>query len=224
MEKTQTNNDKGERGRGTILNDDKIDPFAADDQGASDDGIPPKDGGKIDPFAADDQGASDGSGNPPNDNGKSSARNWNTGEMILDRYQVVELLGQGGMGVVYRCRDTVGNVDVAVKALPTEVSHSTTEMEEVRENYNLVSTLVHTNIAVYKTLEMDKATLSTQIVRDNDIALTDPTLSVFSAAQISTLLNLAIDSKATRCTAVLLNYKNEHFPEFAEVNEFSLDW
>ena len=158
MARTQTNNDNVRNGRGTILNPDKIDPFAADGQEASDGGIPPKDNGKIDPFAADGQKASDGGGNPPNDDGKSSARNWNTGEMILDRYQVVELLGQGGMGVVYRCRDTVGNVDVAVKALPTEVSHSTTEMEEVRENYNLVSTLVHTNIAVYKTLEMDKAT------------------------------------------------------------------
>ena len=158
MARTQTNNDNVRNGRGTILNPDKIDPFAADGQGASDGGIPPKDNGKIDPFAADGQEASDGGGNPPDDDGKPSARNWNTGEMILGRYQVVELLGQGGMGVVYRCRDTVGNVDVAVKALPTEVSHSTTEMEAVRENYNLVSTLVHTNIAVYKTLEMDKAT------------------------------------------------------------------
>ena len=38
------------------------------------------------------------------------------------------------------------------------------------------------------------------------------------------LLKLAIDSKATRSTALLLNYKNEHFPEFAEVEEFTLDW
>ena len=73
-------------------------------------------------------------------------------------------------------------------------------------------------------LEMDKATLSAQITRDNDAALTDQALSVFSAAQITGLLNLAIDHKATRCTARLLDYKNAHFPEFAEVNEFSLDW
>lgn len=73
-------------------------------------------------------------------------------------------------------------------------------------------------------LEMDKATLSAQIARDNDAALTDQTLSEFSAAQIAGLLNLAIDHKATRCTALLLNYKNTRFPEFAEVNEFSLDW
>ena len=73
-------------------------------------------------------------------------------------------------------------------------------------------------------LEMDKATLSAQITHDNDAALTDRALSAFSAAQITGLLNLAIDHKATRCTARLLDYKNVHFPEFAEVNEFSLDW
>ncbi|MBP5671039.1 MAG: hypothetical protein J6X49_01495, partial [Victivallales bacterium] len=66
MARTQTNNDNVRNGRGTILNPDKIDPFAADGLGASDDGIPPKDDGKIDPFAADGQGASDGGGNPPN--------------------------------------------------------------------------------------------------------------------------------------------------------------
>ena len=71
-------------------------------------------------------------------------------------------------------------------------------------------------------LEMDKATLSAQITRDNDAALTDQALSVFSAAQIVGLLNQAIDRKATRCTARLLDYKNAHFPEFAEVNEFSV--
>ena len=73
-------------------------------------------------------------------------------------------------------------------------------------------------------LEMDKATLSAQITRDNEAALTDQALSVFSAAQTAGLLNLAIDHKATRCTACLLDYKNAHFPEFVDVNEFSLDW
>ena len=73
-------------------------------------------------------------------------------------------------------------------------------------------------------LELDKATISSQVVRDNDAAINTQTLSVFTASQISSLLNLAIEKKAEKCTALLLNYKNEHFPEFADVNEFSLDW
>ena len=44
-------------------------------------------------------------------------------------YRVVRLLGQGGMGIVYRCHDSIGKVDVAIKGLPPEVSHSDSEME-----------------------------------------------------------------------------------------------
>ena len=73
-------------------------------------------------------------------------------------------------------------------------------------------------------LELDRRTLLKQISSDHDSALTAETLSEFSAAQIMDFINLAIDSKANRCTAILLSYKNEHFPEYAGINEFTLDW
>ena len=73
-------------------------------------------------------------------------------------------------------------------------------------------------------LELDKAVVSSRIAEDNDSALVGSTLSEFTVAQITTFLNQAIKDKATKCTAVLLDFKNRHFPEYAEVNEFSLDW
>ena len=73
-------------------------------------------------------------------------------------------------------------------------------------------------------LEVDKAAVKSFIAKDNTSALTKELLSNFTAAQITSFVNLAIESKATACTAVLLDYKNEHFSEFAEINEFSLDW
>ena len=79
------------------------------------------------------------------------------GDVLLGRYEVLSELGQGGMGVVYHCLDKTGRVEVAVKALPPELSHSASEMEEVRENYGLVSALVHQNIAACRTLEADPA-------------------------------------------------------------------
>ena len=42
------------------------------------------------------------------------------GKVILGRYVVESELGQGGMGVVYKCLDQVGGVKVAVKGLPPE--------------------------------------------------------------------------------------------------------
>ena len=73
-------------------------------------------------------------------------------------------------------------------------------------------------------LELDRGTLSFQIAKDNDTALIPQKLSVYSVAQIQSLLALAIEKKATKCTAILLDFKNRYFPEYADVNEFSLDW
>ena len=42
-------------------------------------------------------------------------------------------------------------------------------------------------------------------------------------AQISEYLKQAIECKAEKCTALLLDYRNEHYPDYANVEEFSLD-
>ncbi len=72
--------------------------------------------------------------------------------------------------------------------------------------------------------ELDKIVITSHIAKDNDTVLTEAILSAFTVSQINAFLNLAIKSKAAKSTAVLLEYKNKHYPEFAEVNEFSLDW
>lgn len=78
-----------------------------------------------------------------------------TGTLILDRYQVLSVLGGGGMGIVHRCFDKISGTEVAVKMLPPHVSYSQSDMDDVKKNYALVSTLIHQNIAAYKTLEAD---------------------------------------------------------------------
>ena len=37
------------------------------------------------------------------------------GDLIADRYEVLNVLGEGGMGIVFRCRDRYRNVEVALK-------------------------------------------------------------------------------------------------------------
>jgi len=80
------------------------------------------------------------------------------GDLILDRYKVLAELGQGGMGIVYKCFDETAGVVIALKAIPQELSCNTIEMEDVKDNFQLVSKLVHQNIAISKTLEKDNAT------------------------------------------------------------------
>ena len=77
------------------------------------------------------------------------------GDLIMRRYKVLSELGQGGMGVVYKCFDETAGIEVALKALPPELSHNTLEMEDIKDNFQLVSKLVHQNIAISKNLEKD---------------------------------------------------------------------
>ena len=48
---------------------------------------------------------------------KLNPRRLKAGDLLLGRYEVLSELGQGGMGVVYRCLDRTGGTEVAVKAL-----------------------------------------------------------------------------------------------------------
>jgi len=85
-------------------------------------------------------------------------KRFKAGDVLLGRYRILGELGQGGMGLVFRCLDEIGGIEVAVKMLPPEVSHDSGEMEDVRENFALVASLVHQNICAVRTLEKDPAT------------------------------------------------------------------
>lgn len=70
-------------------------------------------------------------------------------------YEIVELLGTGGMGEVYRARDSRLNREVAIKVLP-DTEGRTPRAERLVAEARLVSTLTHPHIrAIYDTLEHD---------------------------------------------------------------------
>ncbi|HOW80440.1 MAG TPA: SUMF1/EgtB/PvdO family nonheme iron enzyme [Verrucomicrobiota bacterium] len=110
------------------------------------------------PLPAPGAGEAPSIGAQPTARSASTLGRWKMGEKVLERYRIVGELGQGGMGVVYKCFEEVGGIEVALKALPPELSHNTVEMEEVRENFQLVERLHHPNITAVKTLERDERT------------------------------------------------------------------
>jgi eukaryotic-like serine/threonine-protein kinase len=64
----------------------------------------------------------------------------------LGPYQVVELLGAGGMGEVYRARDAKLNRDVALKILPDAFATDPDRLTRFRREAQLLASLNHPNI------------------------------------------------------------------------------
>ncbi|GMW01947.1 MAG: hypothetical protein AMXMBFR84_30830 [Candidatus Hydrogenedentota bacterium] len=68
----------------------------------------------------------------------------------LGQYEVVERIGQGGMGIVYRGRDTVLDRDVALKVLPPAFAKNEQYLQRFMREAKSVARLDHPNIvAVY---------------------------------------------------------------------------
>jgi serine/threonine-protein kinase len=73
-------------------------------------------------------------------------------ETLAGRYELLEILGRGGMGVVYRARDRVLDRIVAVKVLPADRSQDPMFVTRFEREARSVAALNHPNIvAVFDT-------------------------------------------------------------------------
>src|SRR5262249_13007465 len=64
----------------------------------------------------------------------------------LDGYEVLSLLGAGGMGEVYRARDFLLKREVAIKVLPAFVSRDPDRLSRFEQEAQAAAALNHPNI------------------------------------------------------------------------------
>jgi serine/threonine protein kinase len=65
----------------------------------------------------------------------------------LSSYEILSLIGKGGMGEVYRARDTKLKRDVAIKVLPDVFARDPERMARFQREAEVLASLNHPNIA-----------------------------------------------------------------------------
>jgi len=87
-------------------------------------------------------------------------------------YHITALLGVGGMGEVYRARDTKLNREVALKVLPFAVAHDSDRLRRFEREAKIVASLNHPNIAIIHGLEQagDVHALVMELVEGEDLS------------------------------------------------------
>ena len=76
----------------------------------------------------------------------------------LAHYEILEPIGKGGMGEVYRARDGKLGRDVAIKVLPDEFAQDTERLRRFQREAKVLASLNHPNIASIYGLEQSGST------------------------------------------------------------------
>ena len=82
----------------------------------------------------------------------------------LGAYEIVALLGAGGMGEVYRARDTKLKREVAIKILPDAFANDAERLARFQREAELLATLNHPNIAQIHGIENETGDFEAYVV------------------------------------------------------------
>jgi len=121
------------------------------------------------------------------------------GQIVKDRYEILEILGEGGMAFVYKARDTQLERFVAIKTLKPNYVNQETFVERFKREAKTAANLNHPNIVQifdwgiedepYFVMEyIEGNTLTSIIAKNRTISLSD---ILFIGAQVSNGLHAA---------------------------------
>jgi serine/threonine protein kinase len=80
------------------------------------------------------------------------------GTLFVDRYEIIEELGKGGMGKVYRVEDTKAKEEIALKLIKPEIAADKKTIERFRSELTTARKIRHKNICGMYDLGEDKGT------------------------------------------------------------------
>jgi hypothetical protein len=150
-------------------------------------------------------------------------------EIASDRYEgcqisVYRFMNQSKHGIDFFDEDFHNEIGFTLEGCSLQYERTSPYRHEIGsdETFTLgkLSLDSYTRTVNHIVFVLDKWTVTERILQD-DVTIA-PLLGSFTAAQISEFLRLASEKSCTNVTALLLEYQNEHFGQFAPMAEFTL--
>lgn len=121
---------------------------------------------------------------------------------LIGSYEILEEIGRGGMGLVYRARSEGGQKDCALKILPPASSRDPASIQRFASEARLLASLNHPNIATIHTVEQfeDIYFLTMELVEGSSLAthLGDGPVSLPEALTIARQVASALEAAHAR--------------------------
>jgi len=124
------------------------------------------------------------------------------GQMLHNRYRIVELLGQGGMATIYRGHDTQLGRDVAIKVLRSEYGRDPAFVARFRQEAQSAAVLNHPNVVQVFDFGMESGDpfIVMELIDGGDLAgrIAQGPLDPVDAARIAQQIYEALDAAHQR--------------------------
>jgi serine/threonine protein kinase/predicted Zn-dependent protease len=106
------------------------------------------------------------------------------GSVLSSRFEIIRLLGQGGMGQVYEALDLRLNTRIALKAINPEISSNPQVLSRFRREVLLTRKVTHPNVC--RTFDIDSHTITDH---DTDGVITFLTMELLEGETLAALLS-----------------------------------
>jgi len=129
---------------------------------------------------------------------ETSKQELTTGSVFASRYQVIEELGRGGMGKVYKAMDTEVSEKIAIKLIRPEIAKDKKNIERFRNELRLARRIRHKNVCQMYDLsrEGDRYYITMEYVRGDDLKSLIKRMGRFSPAQAINTIKQVCDGLA----------------------------